>query len=227
MTDRWRLRFPLWQRYPAEQDGEYPFVPNRGARSLRPERPQGRPADHRRQHLPDPDRRSSETPFEFRTRADAVRRQHRTSRTRTSSSARASSSRCCRPASSRSSCSSGSTAFRPRDWAFRVTPVVQPELRRTRTSATSSTSRRKRARRGGAGLRAPGGVRRGQAVRRRRQLRLRLGPRRHPAVHQRLPRLPLPRHQPRRARCSATGAATAISGTSPTSISSRRRPTAS
>lgn len=30
VTDRWRLQFPQWQRYPAEQDGEYPFVPNRG-----------------------------------------------------------------------------------------------------------------------------------------------------------------------------------------------------
>ncbi len=30
VTDRWRLRFPLWQRYPADQGGEYPFVPNRG-----------------------------------------------------------------------------------------------------------------------------------------------------------------------------------------------------
>ena len=30
VTDRWRLQFPLWQRYPADQDGEYPFVPNRG-----------------------------------------------------------------------------------------------------------------------------------------------------------------------------------------------------
>jgi hypothetical protein len=30
VTDRWRLRFPLWQRYPAELDGEYPFVRNRG-----------------------------------------------------------------------------------------------------------------------------------------------------------------------------------------------------
>lgn len=30
VTDRWRLRFPLWQRYPADPDSEYPFVPNRG-----------------------------------------------------------------------------------------------------------------------------------------------------------------------------------------------------
>jgi hypothetical protein len=30
VTDRWGLRFPLWQRYPKDQDGEYPFVPNRG-----------------------------------------------------------------------------------------------------------------------------------------------------------------------------------------------------
>jgi hypothetical protein len=29
-TDRWRLQFPLWQRYPADQEGEYPFVRNRG-----------------------------------------------------------------------------------------------------------------------------------------------------------------------------------------------------
>ena len=30
VTDRWRLRFPQWQRYPAELEGEYPFVRNRG-----------------------------------------------------------------------------------------------------------------------------------------------------------------------------------------------------
>lgn len=30
VTDRWRLRFPMWQRYPADQEGEYPFVRNRG-----------------------------------------------------------------------------------------------------------------------------------------------------------------------------------------------------
>ena len=30
VTDRWRLTFPVWQRYPPEQEGEYPFVPNRG-----------------------------------------------------------------------------------------------------------------------------------------------------------------------------------------------------
>ncbi|MGQ0735150.1 MAG: carboxypeptidase-like regulatory domain-containing protein [Acidobacteriota bacterium] len=30
VTDRWRLRFPLWQRYPPDQEGEYPFVPGRG-----------------------------------------------------------------------------------------------------------------------------------------------------------------------------------------------------
>jgi hypothetical protein len=30
VTDRWRMEFPQWQRYPAEQDGEYPFVRNRG-----------------------------------------------------------------------------------------------------------------------------------------------------------------------------------------------------
>jgi hypothetical protein len=29
VTDRWRLQFPQWQRYPADQEGEYPFVPNR------------------------------------------------------------------------------------------------------------------------------------------------------------------------------------------------------
>ena len=47
-------------------------------------------------------------------------------------------------------------------------------------------------------LGAAGGLRRGQARRHQRRLRLHLGPRRHPAVHLRLPRLPLQRHQPRR-----------------------------
>ncbi len=30
VTDRWRMEFPQWQRYSPEQDGEYPFVRNRG-----------------------------------------------------------------------------------------------------------------------------------------------------------------------------------------------------
>src|SRR5580765_4564119 len=30
VTDRWGLRVGLWQRYQKDQDGEYPFVPNRG-----------------------------------------------------------------------------------------------------------------------------------------------------------------------------------------------------
>ena len=59
VTDRWRLRFPLWQRYPEDQEGEYPFVPNRGLDPVRPERAQGRSAGHRRRHLPHPDRRRS------------------------------------------------------------------------------------------------------------------------------------------------------------------------
>jgi hypothetical protein len=29
VTDRWRLRFPVWQRYLSDPNGEYPFVPNR------------------------------------------------------------------------------------------------------------------------------------------------------------------------------------------------------
>ena len=30
VTDRWRPPSPVWQRYPPEQEGEYPSVPNRG-----------------------------------------------------------------------------------------------------------------------------------------------------------------------------------------------------
>jgi hypothetical protein len=42
VTDRWRLRFPLWTRYPGDPNGEYPFVRNGGAgRILRLEGPSG------------------------------------------------------------------------------------------------------------------------------------------------------------------------------------------
>ena len=47
------------------------------------------------------------------------------------------------------------------------------------------------------------------------------------AVHQRLPRLHLQRHQPRRSASSAPATPTATSSTSPTSASGRRTPTAS
>jgi hypothetical protein len=31
VRDRWRMRFPIWNRYQPGVEGEYPFVPNRGA----------------------------------------------------------------------------------------------------------------------------------------------------------------------------------------------------
>ena len=160
VTDRWRLQFPHWQRYPRDQDGEYPFVPNRGF-------------DPYDQNVLKGDlpvigndiflvlTGVSETPFEYRARADAVGRQHRAAGLgavlRQGQAVRA-------PAERRSSSFEmfqGNTAFKPRDWAFRITPqfnlnyvntkernVVNatPEAGTTRRRDSTSRCRRRSAR---------------------------------------------------------------------------------
>jgi len=121
VTDRWRLKFPLWQRYPPDQGGEYPFVPNRGRD----------PYDQNvlKGDLPVIGNNTfmvltaiSETPFEYRrlptpsgvSQADpgsdeffGQGEQYALLPTAIFSF----------------EMFHGSTAFKPRDWAFRVTPV--------------------------------------------------------------------------------------------------------
>ena len=122
VRDRWRIGYPSWQRYAPDYPGEYPYVRGRGL-------------DPYDQNVLKGDlpvigndifmilTAISETPFEYRTLPTPSGVSAATTRIGGSSSASANSTRCCRAASSRSSCSRADTAFKPRDWAFRVTPV--------------------------------------------------------------------------------------------------------
>ena len=203
VTDRWGLQFPLWQRYPKEQDGEYPFVSNRGLDPYDQNMLKG--------DLPVIGNNIfmiltgvAEIPFEFRRvpTPSGVSQEDAGSDEFFGEGEQFS----LLPTGLFSfEMFRGSTAFKPRDWAFRVTPAFNLNY----VEHERAQRRQRHAGRGqepaAAGPRAAGSVRRGQAVRRRRQLRLRVGPRRHPAVHQRLQRLPLPRHQSRRARVRQLG----------------------
>jgi hypothetical protein len=120
VPDRWRLEFPLWQRYPAEQDGEYPFVRNRG---LDPYDQSVLKGD-----LPIAGDNLffvltaiSETPFEYRR----VPTPSGVSTQRPDSDAffgRGEQYTALPTALVSLELFHGSTAFRPRDWALRVTP---------------------------------------------------------------------------------------------------------
>jgi len=121
VTDRWRLPFPTWQRYPADLEGEYPFIPNRG---LNPYEQNVLKGD-----LPVIGNNTfiivtaiAEFPFEFRTTPTppgvstnepggeqffGQQEQYATLPTGIFSF----------------EMFHGSTTFKPRDWAFRITPV--------------------------------------------------------------------------------------------------------
>jgi hypothetical protein len=120
VSDRWRLEFPLWQRYPEDQDGEYPFVRNRGF-------------DPYDQNVLKGDlpvigndiflilTGISETPFEYRR----VPTPAGVSTEREGSEeffGRGEQFAVLPSAIFSFEMFRGSTAFRPRDWAFRVTP---------------------------------------------------------------------------------------------------------
>lgn len=120
VTDRWRLRFPLWQRYPADQDGEYPFVPNRGfdpydQSALKGDLPVI--GDNIFMILT----AVSETPFEYRK----VPTPSGVSTEREGSEeffGKGEQYALLPSAIFSFEMFRGSTAFKPRDWAFRVTP---------------------------------------------------------------------------------------------------------
>jgi hypothetical protein len=120
VTDRWRLQFPRWQRYPEDQEGEYPFVPNRG---LDPYDQSVLKGD-----LPVIGNDIfmiltgiSETPFEYRR----VPTPAGVSTEREGSEeffGRGEQFALLPSAIFSFEMFRGSTAFRPRDWAFRITP---------------------------------------------------------------------------------------------------------
>jgi hypothetical protein len=130
VTDRWRLQFPLWQRYPQEQEGEYPFVGNRGLNPYEQNVLKGdipvigedvfviitaiaeMPFEYRK--LPTPSGVSTEreeSPW-FYGEGESY---------------------AALPTTIASfEMFKGSTTFRPRDWAFRVTPVFNLNYVNTR-----------------------------------------------------------------------------------------------
>ena len=225
VPDRWRLKFPEWIRY-QNQDGEYPFVRESRLRSVRSERPEGRLARHRRRHLHGVD-------GDLR---DAARIPRRCRRRPASAPSRRSSEQFFGNGSQYAALPSaifsfelfkGNTAFKPRDWAFRITPQFNlnyVHLReRNAVNATPEAGATRRTPASG----AAGSVCRSEARRRRPELRLRLGARR--AFSRSIPTSAASCSATPTSACgrSATGDRTAISGTSPISISSKRKPTAS
>ena len=130
VTDRWRMQFPQWQRYPAEQDGEYPFVNNRGLNPYDQNVLKGdlpiigdsvffvltaigeMPFEYRK--LPTPSGVSTE-----REDSEAV-------------FGRGESYAALPTAITSFELFRGSTSFKPRDWALRVTPVFNLNYVNTR-----------------------------------------------------------------------------------------------
>jgi hypothetical protein len=121
VTDRWRLQFPRWQRYPEDLEGEYPFVSNRGVNPYEQNVLKGdlpvigdevfvivtaiaeMPFEYRR--VPTPSGVSTERDIseEFWGKGEGY---------------------AALPTAIASfEMFKGSTTFRPRDWAFRITPV--------------------------------------------------------------------------------------------------------
>ena len=197
VRDRWRIGYPSWQRYAPDYPGEYPYVRGRGLD----------PYDQNvlKGDLPIIGQdiffiltAISETPFEFR----ALPTPSGVSAEDPGSEAFFGENRqyAVLPSGIFSfELFKGDTAFRPRDWALKVTPVFNVNYVNVREKNVLNISPEEGNKRRREDLASAGGVWRGEAVRRRRQLRFRLGARRHSAVQQRLPRLSVPRHQPRRA----------------------------
>ena len=121
VTDRWRLRFPQWQRYPAELDGEYPFVRNRGWNPYEQNVLKG--------DLPIIGNNTfliltaiAELPFEFRTTPTPSGVS--TNREGSEEFWGEPEQYAVLPTGIFSfEMFHGSTTFKPRDWAFRITPV--------------------------------------------------------------------------------------------------------
>jgi hypothetical protein len=121
VRDRWRIRFPAWQRYPPDLPGEYPYVPGRGfdpydQNVLKGDLP------IRGQSLFLVLSAVSETPFEFRTlpTPSGVSTEDPGSEEFFG----ASEQYAVLPSGIVSlELFKGDAAFRPKDWALKVTPV--------------------------------------------------------------------------------------------------------
>ncbi len=167
---------------------------------VQPERPQGRLPDHRPEHLPEHHGRAASRSW----RRGRSRRRRRRSRARPgpaspTSSAGPTSSSTARYFSFSLDLFHGDAAFKPVDWRVKITPVFNVNNLNVNELATSApTCARARA------AAAPSSPCRSGSSRRK---LADLSPdydfvsvrRRLAAVHQRLPRLPLQRHQPGRA----------------------------
>ena len=120
----------------------------------------------------------------------------------------------------------GDTTFQPVRQRIKITLVANLNHVHVEENAiVKPDPRRGTERTDGTGL-ATGAFLRAQAARSRAELRLRLFPRRHPAVRQRFPRLHLLRHQPRFPPVRQLRRPTATSTTWPSSTAWRRTPTA-
>ena len=126
------------------------------------------------------------------------------------SSARASRRSSPRRSSSSLALIKGNTTFKPPDYEFRIVPAfnVQPRRGRGDPRAARRSAPGHHAQRQPRG--AAGSLRRRAPAQRLGPLRLRLDPRRHPAVHLGLPRLPLPGRA--RSACASSARATTTSG---------------
>ena len=231
VEDRWRIGFPAWDRYDKGSPwrDDYPYQLGQLVRPVQPERPQGRLPDRRAAHVSQPDRlhhvaaRGPAAPDGH----DAVREHGPAGRVRLLRPARTSSSYNQQTLLS-FDLFHGDAAFKPVDWRLKITPVFNVNTSASRNWASCQPGRDAR---GPSATAACGDaarvVRRSEAGRPQPRVRLRVAAGRLAAVHQRLPRLHLQRHEPRPPGSSARSTATATSSTWPSSGSSRRTPTAS
>ena len=130
VTDRWRLEFPVWQRYPEGQEGEYPLVRNRGLNPYEQNILKGdipiagdsiffiltaiaeMPFEYRKLPTPSGVSTERETSQEFFGQGEGY---------------------AALPTAIASfELFKGSTTFKPRDWAVRVTPVFNLNYVNTR-----------------------------------------------------------------------------------------------
>ena len=195
--DRWHLEFPVWKRY-ADVPGVHPFVDRS---KLGPYKQTALKGDY-----PAFGTRtcSSCSPgcSRHRSNSGACRRRAasvRGSRGRMPSSGSPSSGRWSPKQSARFEIFKGDTSFKPRTWAFRATPVFNLNYTNTKEYNVVNATPEEKATRRRQDIALQEAFGELKLARRRSELRLHLGARRHSAVHERLPRLPVSRHQPRRA----------------------------
>ena len=130
VRDRWRIRFPSWQRYPTDLPGEFPYVPGRGVDPYDQNVLKG-DLPIRGQNLFFVLSAVSETPFEYRTlpTPSGVSTEDPGSETFFGASEQFA----VLPSGIFSlELFKGDAAFRPKDWAVRLTPVFNVNYVNTR-----------------------------------------------------------------------------------------------